>query len=289
MKRVGIEKLYHVISAANEPSAVVGQGEEFVVETEAGRGEQCIVLEGAKPGQVLAAEIIEVAPETEGYTAHGPGAKSFPDWIRYNGWGQLRRDVQIRGGRIKWPGGLVFPALPMVGMIGTAPEPPEAPSTGMQGIFGGNMDCPLVAAGARVFLPVAVDGAYLHIGDVHAVQGDGEICGAGGIECRAEVRLKLRSLERPAGFSWPRIEHDASISTVGVGGSMDTAYRIAVEALLRWIQAESGWSEQDVFLLLGSVLIARVCEVVNPFVTFAATFPKLLLEGMRRNPPPGAA
>ncbi|MBN1808285.1 MAG: acetamidase/formamidase family protein [Planctomycetes bacterium] len=286
MKRVSREKLYHVISALNEPSAVVEQSEHFVVETEAGRGEQCIRVEGAVAGEVLAVEILNIVPEPDGYTANGPGCKSFPDWIRYRGWGQIRRDVKLANGEVAWPGGFSFPWAPMVGMLGTAPEPPEAPTTGFQGIYGGNMDCPLLTAGSTLYVPVLVDGAFLHIGDVHAVQGDGEICGAGGIECRAEVTLSVRSIPRPKGFSWPRIEKSDTISTVGIGGSMDHAYRIAVEALLRWIQAETSWPEEEVFLLLGSVLEARLCELVNPNVAFVATFPRAYLEMMRPCPPP---
>ena len=285
MKRVGREKIYEVISAGNPPSAVVEQNEEFVVETVAGRGEQCIKVDDAKAGEVLAVDVIDIVPEQDGYTATGPGVKSFPDWIRYKGWGNLRRDVTYKNGKVTWPGGFKFPATPMIGMIGTAPKPPEAPSTGFQGIYAGNMDCPLVTAGTTLYVTISVDGAYLHIGDVHAAQGDGEICGAGGIECRAEVRLKTRSIPRPKGFSWPRVESQDMISTVGVGGSMDSAYRIAVEALLKWIEADTGWKEEEVFMLLGSVLVARVCQVVNPFVTFTASFPKALIGGMRRNSP----
>ena len=65
------------------------------------------------------------------------------------------------------------------------------------GTFGGNMDVQEVAIGATVYLPVYVPEALLHIGDVHAMQGDGEINCGGGIECRSEVRLKVDLLPRP--------------------------------------------------------------------------------------------
>ena len=285
MKRIGREKVYNVNSTLNPPSGEVEPEETFVVETEVGRGEQCIRVLGAKAGSVLSIEIIDVQPEEDGYTASGPGVKSFPDWIRYKGWGRIRRDVKMGNGNITWLPNFSFPWKPMIGMIGTAPEPPEAPSTGLPGIFGGNMDCPEVTAGSTIHLPVFVDGAFLHVGDVHAVQGDGEICGAGGIECRAQVTLRSRVGERPKGFSWPRLETTDHIAVIGTGGSIDSAYRIAVEGLLRWVQAESGWPEEEVFMLLGSVLEARVCQVVNPYTTLIARFPKSVLEGMRKVQP----
>ena len=33
------------------------------------------------------------------------------------------------------------------------------------------------APGAVIYLPVNADGALLYVGDCHAVQGDGELCG----------------------------------------------------------------------------------------------------------------
>lgn len=283
MKRVGRDRLYIVNSALNPPSAVVVPGEKFIVETECGRGEQCIRVEGAKAGQVLSVSILDIRPQQEGYTQSGPGVKSFPDWIRYRGWGRIRQDVKFRDGEIEWKPGFRIPSRPMIGMLGTAPEPPEAPSTGYPGIFGGNMDCPDVTAGTTLHLPVFADGAFLHVGDVHAIQGDGEICGAGGIECRAEVALKTELRERPKGFSWPRLETTTSLCVISTGGSIDTAYRIAVEGLLVWIREETAWPEEEVFLLLGSVLEARICQVVNPFVTVLARFPRETLRQMKQS------
>ena len=39
------------------------------------------------------------------------------------------------------------------------------------------MDVPDVAVGNVIYLPVNKDGAYLYLGDCHAAQGDGELCG----------------------------------------------------------------------------------------------------------------
>jgi acetamidase/formamidase len=42
---------------------------------------------------------------------------------------------------------------------------------------GGNMDIRDLTAGAELYLPVEVAGGLLSIGDPHAAQGDGEVCG----------------------------------------------------------------------------------------------------------------
>ncbi len=63
--------------------------------------------------------------------------------------------------------------------------------------YGGNFDVQEITTGATVHLPVAVEGALLHIGDMHAIQGDGEICGAGGIEASGLVRVTPRVADLP--------------------------------------------------------------------------------------------
>ncbi|NEL81621.1 MAG: acetamidase, partial [Xanthomonas perforans] len=41
----------------------------------------------------------------------------------------------------------------------------------------GNLDIRDLAAGTSLYLPVEVAGALFSIGDTHAAQGDGEVCG----------------------------------------------------------------------------------------------------------------
>ena len=62
-------------------------------------------------------------------------------------------------------------------------------------VHGGNMDTRHLTAGSTLFLPVFHDGARMSMGDGHAAQGDGEVCGTA-IETpmRALVRL-----DRPQG------------------------------------------------------------------------------------------
>jgi amidase len=75
----------------------------------------------------------------------------------------------------------------------------------------GNMDVQEVCATATVYQPINVTGALLHVGDVHAIQGDGEINCAGGIECRAEVTLTVEIEPKPKRMSWPRIVNDTHL------------------------------------------------------------------------------
>ncbi len=74
------------------------------------------------------------------------------------------------------------------------------------------MDVPDICVGSTLFLPVAVNGALFGLGDVHAVQGDGEICGTA-LEVSSKVTMKVE-LEKNKNIDWPRIESKDEIMTV---------------------------------------------------------------------------
>ena len=56
---------------------------------------------------------------------------------------------------------------------------------------GGNCDIKNLTRGARLYLPVYVDGANLSVGDLHFSQGDGEITFCGAIEMAGYVDLHV--------------------------------------------------------------------------------------------------
>jgi len=132
------------------------------------------------------------------------------------------------------------------------------------------MDVQEVCPGATVYLPVNVPGALLHIGDVHAIQGDGEINCGGGIECRAEVTLTVNLEPKPERMSWPRIVDDTHLIAVGCARPAEDAFRIAIEQLIYWLADDYNMDEREAFLLLGQVLEARCTQFVDPLYTYVA-------------------
>ena len=52
------------------------------------------------------------------------------------------------------------------------------------------MDIRDLAKGSELYLPVEVKGALFSLGDTHAAQGDGEVCGTA-IESQLDVTVKL--------------------------------------------------------------------------------------------------
>lgn len=77
---------------------------------------------------------------------------------------------------VYWNDRITLPYEPFIGTIGVAPEI-EAITSLQPDYYGGNMDLPDVAPGSVIYLPVQTDGALLYVGDCHAIQGDGELCG----------------------------------------------------------------------------------------------------------------
>jgi acetamidase/formamidase len=74
--------------------------------------------------------------------------------------------------------GVRVPLRPHFGVLGVAPSEAEIVSSGPPNYTGGNIDNWRLGKGATLYLPVAVKGALLSVGDTHAAQGDGETAGS---------------------------------------------------------------------------------------------------------------
>ena len=284
--------LVYTCSPFHAPKLSVQPGETFQVETELTSGEWLqsitddpasstkgwprvnpatgpIRIDGAKPGDAIVVHIEAIDLIDLGYTQIVPGKNPFPNWVRGEEWGDQYKVVRIADGVVHWSDRVKIPIAPMIGVIGVAPEI-EAISNADNGVHGGNLDIQEVTAGNRVTLPVFVEGALLHVGDVHAVQGDGELCCAGGIETRSTLTLRVDVIPQPAKFAWPRIETDSHIIAIGCARPLDDAFRIAVAELIHWMVADYGFTEPEALMLLGQVVEARATQFVNPKFTYIA-------------------
>ncbi len=108
--------------------------------------------------------------------------------------------------------GIRIPARPHFGFIAVAPREADIVDTIPPGYFGGNIDNWRLGAGARLYLPVAVEGALLSLGDGHFAQADGEINGTG-LECSLTGTIRIRlhkagadALPHHRGLNGPLIE-----------------------------------------------------------------------------------
>ncbi len=164
---------------------------------------------------------------------------------------------------------------PMLGRLATAPPGDQAIPGGVPSNFGGNMDTSEACAGATVYLPVFHEGAYFYFGDVHALQGDGEIIGSG-IETSADVTFKIELLKGKK-IAWPRLENDDFIMVAGSARPLIDAFRIAHVEMVKWLEAEFGFDRWEGLQVLSQVGSAQVANVVDPNFTVVAKFPKRYL------------
>lgn len=164
---------------------------------------------------------------------------------------------------------------PMLGRLATAPSGDQAIPGGVPSTFGGNMDTSEACEGATVYLPVFHEGAYFYYGDVHALQGDGEIIGAG-IETSADIAFRIDLLKGKK-IAWPRLEDAEFIMVAGSARPLLDAFRIAHVEMVKWLEKEYGFERWEALEVLSQVGSARVANVVDPNFTVVAKFPKKYL------------
>src|SRR5439155_3439693 len=135
-------------------------------------------------------------------------------------------------------GRFTLPLAPMLGCFGVAPARGEAISTATSGRHGGNMDYRGFAQGVTVYFPVLTQGALVHVGDGHALQGDGEIVGTG-IEISFDVQFTVRLLKGKS-IGSPRAENGDYLMSAGNARPLDQALQHATTEMDRWLQRDCG-------------------------------------------------
>ena len=297
MKKISKKILYREHSPRNIITDKVDQNEWFQVETQMNRGPDsnlvdeslvnifnkyrddsmpddrgnpssgCIWVNNSKKGEILNIEIGNIETHEIGYTKYRGSTGAFPSYIEPSVIGEVFKVVRIIDKKIIWNNKLSIPIKPMIGMVGLAPEY-EARSNSWAGEWGGNFDIQEITTGATVQIPINHDGSLLHVGDMHAIQGDGEISGGGGIETGGTVIVKCHSSLKPLGMIWPRIINDDYIMTTAQAKPAEDGFRIALSEMLLWLENDYGINKKEGFMLLAQVLEARVTQFVNPTYTY---------------------
>ena len=291
MKRATKDVLYFETGPDNPPTIYVEPGEEFEVETQMNRGpwlkshpdrealekklrggnpsSGCIYVNGAEPGQVLVVHIGEIDIDAIGFTRFRGENGAMPGWLGGTGVGEHHKVVKIEDGFIEWSDQLKIPVAPMLGFVGVAPASTRW-TNAWAGEWGGNFDIQEITTGASVYLPIDCPGALLHIGDMHARQGDGEICGAGGIESGCRVKIRCDLAERAKSMTWPRVTNETHIMTTAMARPAEDAFRTALAEMILWLEDDYGFSRGEAYLFLGQVLEARCTQFVNPTFSYVA-------------------
>ena len=244
-----------------------------------------VFVKGAKPGDILEVELLAFEAKDWGWTAIIPGfgllADEFPDpWLRIS-------EVDAAAGTVRFGEMITLPHRPFPGTLGVAiPEPGEH-SIVPPSRFGGNMDVKHLRAGVKLFLPVGVEGALFSLGDTHAAQGDGEVCGTA-IETAMDVIIRLTvrrnfSIQAPQ-FHLPagsEVEDDRTSFHVctGVGPDLMEASRDAVRATIVHLGDRYGLEREEAYAVASVAADLRIHEVVDaPNWVVGAFIPEAIFE-----------
>lgn len=226
-----------------------------------------IYINGAEPGDTLKVTINSIklnekgtvcAIENEGAIGHmfnGSYVKIVPV---SNGIAHFSDDIQI-------------PVKPMIGVIGVAPASEDI-GCGTPGTHGGNMDNTMITEGATLYFPVAVKGALLAMGDVHAVMGDGEI-GVTGLEIPADINITVELIKNKQ-YEYPVLENENSFSIIVSKLTADEAIVRATELMEEFLEERTELSTPDIVMLMSLVGDVEICQVVDPLKTVRFVFPK---------------
>jgi amidase len=247
-----------------------------------------VYVEGAEPGDTLAVRFDRLWPNRErGITGTlvAPNVLD-PRFVSSLPYGRTDEedvwtlDLERGTARLETPpSGLEglgeLPIEPMLGCFGVAPARGQAISCATSGPHGGNMDYRGFRQGVTVEFPVFVDGALLHFGDGHALQGDGEIVGTG-IEVSFDVELTVRVLKGKL-IQWPRAEDDEYVMAAGNARPLDQAVQHATTELLRLLDEEYGLDYRAGSALLGQCIRYDVGNVYDPAYTMVAKIARRLL------------
>lgn len=245
-----------------------------------------IYIEGAEPGDAVKVTIDSFKPSGFGWTANIPGfgllADDFTDpaltiW-KYNP-DTLEPALFGKNGRV--------PLKPFCGTIGNAPAEKGLHSIVPPRRVGGNLDIRDLSAGTVLYLPVEVAGALFSVGDTHAAQGDGEVCGTA-IESPMDVVLTL-DLVKDARLKTPRFTTPGPVTrhldalgyevTTGIGTDLFEGARSAVSQMVEMLSSRYNMTPVDAYMLVSTCGDLRISEIVDaPNWVVSFYFPRIVLE-----------
>lgn len=316
-QRIARQDAYEYVMALQEPRLTVEQGEEFVLEVENSMSNLIVTeddlpthetlgeiaklkkfnpcagpiyVEGAKAGDTLVVDIVDIVVEETGYVLLEPGPGPFQDSIKY---GEARGPYTKIIQHLPGPSGTTSDGIgifdentqwdlqPLIGTIGVVPPRPEVSSDTvfMQGPWGGNLDTREFRKGHRLYFPVAHDGALLYAGDVHATQATE--FGATGDESRAEVTLRCEVIPDKA-IPFIRVETPTEIVQLNSWRPIEEGLKQANLWMIDWLVEDYGFTVREATLHLAvnpdvRANVYLLCMDGKQNYTIGVAFPKTAL------------
>jgi acetamidase/formamidase len=240
-----------------------------------------IMIEGAEKGDVVAVYIESMLPR--GANPRGTccliprfGALTGTDFTAMlnDPLPEITRKIDLDEQGVYWSRRVTLPYRPHIGTLSLSPEIDSINSLTPDS-HGGNMDVPDMGPGSITYLPVRSPGARLFIGDAHACQGDGEVCGTA-VEYASRTTIHVDLIKSWA-IDWPRLETEDQIMVIGSARPLEDATRIAYSELVLWMAKEYGYDKWDAYMMLSQCGKVRLGNFVDPKYSVAAGVEKKYL------------
>lgn len=242
-----------------------------------------IYIEGAQPGDALEVELLEFRTSGWGWTANIPGFGLLSDQFTDPHLIVSKHDAAAAD---FLPGVAQVPIKPFTGVIGVAPAEAGLHSVVPPRRVGGNLDVRDLSAGTKLYLPVEVAGALFSVGDTHAAQGDGEVCGTA-IESPMEITLRFK-LVKNANFRFPRFVTPGPVTrhndskgyecTTGIGPDLFQAARDATMEMIDHITRTYQLTPLEAYCLCSVAVDLKISEIVDqPNWVVSAYLPRAVM------------
>ncbi|MFB3891969.1 MAG: acetamidase/formamidase family protein [Phycisphaerae bacterium] len=293
MKQLAMDHVIYAMSAGNPPALRVSLGETFALDTLdcysghlrrpedrldgitgdwANPATGPVFIEGTKAGDIIRLDILDITVRDYAVMHTGPQAGALAHHMT----ARQTTIIPIRHGIVEVQPGLSLPVRAMIGVIGTAPAEQAVPTI-TPGEHGGNLDCRDIGAGASLYLPVNVPGALVAAGDIHAVQGDGEVCC-----CAAEVsgRITIRTELAAQRLPTPCVETAGELLFLASAKTLDECERAVLDKAHDFLVRGLGMDAADAARLMSLAGGLGVCQVVDPLKTMKFAFPRTVLRSL---------
>ncbi len=241
-----------------------------------------IMIEGAEKGDTIAVYIESMKPRGE--NPRGTCAM-IPEFGGLTGTyytatlndplPEIVRKINVDEQFVYWSDRVTLPYKPHIGTLSCSPEIDSINSLTPDN-HGGNMDLPDMGPGSITYLPVRSPGARLFIGDAHACQGDGEVCGVA-VEYATVTTIHVE-LIKGWSIEWPRLENEEVIMAIGSTRPLEDATRIAYRELVYWMAKDYGFDKWDAYMMLSQCGKVRLGNFVDPKYTVGAAISKKYLK-----------
>jgi len=245
-----------------------------------------VYIDGAQPGDAIKVTLMAYRPSGWGWTANIPGFGLLADQFKEPALHIWKYDANTLA-PAAFKGLANVPLKPFAGTIGLAPAEAGLHSVVPPRRVGGNMDIRDMAMGTELYLPVEVAGGLFSLGDTHAAQGDGEVCGTA-IESPMDVTVKL-DLVKGAHLKFPRFRTAGPVTkhldakgydvTTGIGADLMEGAKAAVAGMVELLSKRHGIPAVDAYMLCsvcGDLRISEIVDMPNWVVSFY--FPRVVLE-----------